>query len=259
MVKILSGATQSEESIGIANWSSAMGSTLFLNRWLLSVEGSGTFRFSNRPDSSGNTAIGTASNDLLIGLGGDDVLSGGAGADLIAGGTGNDTLEGNDGADLFVGGTGNDTLSGGDGNDRYFINLAGGADVVIEPVSQSTGEDNELVFGVGILPGSLVVSRVGNDLLIAYGTGSDSVRIQAWFATNDRSSALEAIVFANGAVWSRQFVESRIGAGGSNGEPFVVDFIPIDVVNEAIGNSPAAVPVFEILTPLEAILPALAN
>ena len=55
---------------------------------------------------------------------------GGAGADIILGHGGNDTLNGNGGNDVLVGGAGNDTINGGAGNDLIMWNVGDGRDVI---------------------------------------------------------------------------------------------------------------------------------
>jgi Ca2+-binding RTX toxin-like protein len=64
---------------------------------------------------------GSAGNDTITLLGGDDSADGGAGDDTLSGGDGDDSLEGGDGDDLLDGGSGNDTLMGGYGDDTYRI------------------------------------------------------------------------------------------------------------------------------------------
>jgi Ca2+-binding RTX toxin-like protein len=67
---------------------------------------------------------GSAGNDTIVLLGGDDSSDGGAGDDTLRGGDGDDSLEGGDGDDLLEGGAGNDTLRGGYGDDIYRIGSA---------------------------------------------------------------------------------------------------------------------------------------
>ena len=63
-------------------------------------------------------------SQLVIGLGGNDVLYGGHGADCLVGGDGDDQLFGNNATDILVGGAGNDHLDGGNADDV----LDGGSD-----------------------------------------------------------------------------------------------------------------------------------
>lgn len=74
--------------------------------------------------ANGETLNGTATSDLLHGLGGNDTIDGGAGQDLVYGGEGNDTVRGGLGNDYVFGNEGDDQLFGGDGND-YLVGGTG--------------------------------------------------------------------------------------------------------------------------------------
>jgi Ca2+-binding RTX toxin-like protein len=87
-------------------------------------------------------AIGSSSNDRIIGNAIANVLRGGNGNDYLSGGNGddslygeahNDRLEGEAGNDTLDGGGGNDTLIGGGGNDTYVVDTT--ADVISEATS----------------------------------------------------------------------------------------------------------------------------
>ncbi|GAB4547177.1 MAG: hypothetical protein Tsb0014_41800 [Pleurocapsa sp.] len=128
--------------------------------------------------SNGETIIGTAKNDFLLGssdndtieglegndfikgLDGDDLLNGGSGNDFLQGGNGNDEVNGDANNDLLQGGNGDDVLRGGDGNDRLFA--GNGMDTLDD------GAGNDILFGGG---GSdrFVNSNPGNDLLTGGG------------------------------------------------------------------------------------------
>src|SRR5439155_26538311 len=98
-------------------------------------------------DASPHTITQTVNHILLIGNGGDDVLSiddavtkpatlqGGAGNDLLRGGGGNDSLDG---------GSGDDTLDGGLGGDLF----KGGAGIDSADYSSRT---NKITIGIGTL------------------------------------------------------------------------------------------------------------
>ena len=65
----------------------------------------------------GQVIIGTSGDDTLQGGPGGDSVVGGGGDDRLDGGAGNDTLEGGPGSDFLTGGPGIDSVAGGDGND----------------------------------------------------------------------------------------------------------------------------------------------
>jgi|GEM_PF-6108848 len=81
--------------------------------------------------NAGGATAGTASDDFIYGLGGNDTIAGNGGHDFLYGGAGNDVISAA-GSSMLIGGTGNDqltgsasfdVLAGGDGNDA----LVGGA------------------------------------------------------------------------------------------------------------------------------------
>ena len=126
-------------------------------------------------DGSGNDAIyGKGGNDVITGGGNTNFLSGGDGNDTITkngdggwllGGSGDDTLNGSGNADFLLGGDGNDTLNGGSGNDL----LSGGA-----------GDDTINIAD-------------DEDAVIDGGTGTDTVRIDIGYFTDDTDSRIVGI------------------------------------------------------------------
>ncbi len=84
--------------------------------------------------NGGDTYVGGASDDDVLGNRGDDILSGGSGQDLLLGGYGNDTLTGGSGSDGLWGEFGDDVIvanagdfvSGGAGDDRIELLDLGG-------------------------------------------------------------------------------------------------------------------------------------
>ena len=82
-------------------------------------------------DNGDNAAIvGSDDADLLLGLGGEDLLQGNEGADRLYGGDKDDILQGGAGADELYGGRGADTLQGGDGDDADTLVGGGGGDIL---------------------------------------------------------------------------------------------------------------------------------
>ncbi|NET20297.1 MULTISPECIES: hypothetical protein [unclassified Okeania] len=126
--------------------------------------------------------IGDAQNNILSGLGGDDLLKAKRGNDLIDGGEGedrlygqdgNDTLEGQAGNDLLKGGKDHDQLDGGEGNDNLEgetgkDTLSGGAGN--DNLKGGTGDD-QLDGGEG---NDNLEGETGNDNLKG-GTGNDQL------------------------------------------------------------------------------------
>jgi Ca2+-binding RTX toxin-like protein len=190
-------------------------------------------QFVSEGGAAADTLIGSSYADVIYGLGGDDLINGNEGADALYGDAGNDTLVGGAGSDWLYGGDGDDILDGyqlsgvsddqtygsdsrdyyfgGKGNDilygnsrgdSYFFDLGDGHDQIIEGSFLSNGQwfyssDDELVFGSGISPESLAVSKADNDLLIRV-SETDSVTISNWFA--DSKSSVETFRFDDGRV-----------------------------------------------------------
>ncbi len=119
---------------------------------------------------------GTAGNDRLVGTN--------AGDDYLYGLAGDDTL---------ISGPGDDIEEGGTGNDTYIVNRGDGKDTIWD----ESGTANRLVYGNGINPIDLVLSRQADDLRIAvHGTG-DQVTIQEWYS-RPSTGQIEDIRAGNG-------------------------------------------------------------
>ncbi|WP_269845226.1 calcium-binding protein [Allosphingosinicella deserti] len=103
-----------------------------------------------------NILLGTAGDDVIEALGGQDRVEGRAGNDVIRGGAGHDRLYGEAGDDILLGGDDADSLYGGEGNDR----LEGGA-----------GDGNWLQGGLG---DDVVIGGDGIDLVLI-DAGSDTI------------------------------------------------------------------------------------
>ncbi|MEW6141398.1 MAG: calcium-binding protein, partial [Thermodesulfobacteriota bacterium] len=89
-------------------------------------------RREGQPTQSDDYLVGTAEDDTIDALGGNDTVIGQAGSDTLNGGAGNDILIGEAGSDTLNGGTGDDRLSGGPGSDRYMFAQGDGRDTVID-------------------------------------------------------------------------------------------------------------------------------
>ena len=103
--------------------------------------------------------------NLILGLGGNDVLNGGAGADLLDGGTG---------ADRLIGGAGNDTYVVGTAGTVTLEFAGGGTDTVLTNLASygvSSNVENLTYTGIGNFTG------IGNNLanVITGGAGNDTL------------------------------------------------------------------------------------
>jgi Ca2+-binding RTX toxin-like protein len=141
--------------------------------------------------NGGLTATGNAQNNILTGNNGNNVLDAGAG---------NDTL---------VGGLGNDTLKGGTGNDTYVINRGDGQDKISEN-DATPGNADTLLYGLGINPIDLVLSRQANDLRLSVNGAIDQVTIQNWYLGT--ANQVETIQAGNGQYLLNNQVQQLIQA-----------------------------------------------
>ena len=104
----------------------------------------------------------------------------------LTGTSGADTMTGTNAVDRITGLVGNDTLSGGAGDDTYIVNLGDGVDTVHDT---STGtEGNSIRFGAGITVNDLALTEANNILTIAYGAGSDAVKLAEFDRTGVNGS-----------------------------------------------------------------------
>lgn len=150
--------------------------------------------------SGADNLQGEAGDDTLDGGAGNDTLtgdlSGGIGNDYLFGGADNDNLTGGAGADTLEGGTGNDTLTGTSGNDVYLFHTGDGVDRIVA-ADTTAGVVKTLQFADINLDQLTALSRVSNDLIIAYGSG-DQITLANHFGA--ASSEIQQYKFADGTL-----------------------------------------------------------
>lgn len=114
---------------------------------------------------------------------GENPLKGTNGVDYLAGLNSDDKIYGESGDDTLIGGKGNDRLEGGYGSDTYIFNKGDGQDIIKDyAYYKSDSPNDKIVFGEGITAEDIVISRNGNNLIIAYGEG-DSVTVQNYYSS----------------------------------------------------------------------------
>ncbi|WP_422365617.1 calcium-binding protein [Pelagibius sp.] len=153
---------------------------------------------------------------------------------LLQGTAGDDNLLGFYSSDTLDGGAGNDTLAGGDGSDTYVFDVGYGHDQISESrVSIFAGEDDRVVFGPGITPADLALSREGNDLIMTVTSTGDSLRIVNEFWGSD--TRVESFFFDDGTVWSYADVTEMMTVG-TTGDDVIPGFDVGNHIDGLAGN-----------------------
>ncbi|MEL6542165.1 MAG: calcium-binding protein, partial [Pseudomonadota bacterium] len=172
-----------------------------------------------------SAAGGSATEDTLVGLDGDEILRGLDLNDTLDGGAGNDRLEGGDGDDTLTGGTGNDFLAGGTGADTYLFSLGFGSDEVFV-------EDNRLdwiEFDATITSDMVTVTdadppfpNVGSFGLFLFNPATvlniqgteDRITLTGFSESPfDPPSEVAGVRFADGTVWTAEDLQDRFEPG----------------------------------------------
>ena len=152
-------------------------------------------------DLGHDTIAGGEDNDLIFGGLGNDEIGGGAGNDtllgeigddMISGGDGIDTIDGGDGIDIISGDKGNDILSGGASDDTYIFKSGDGQD----EITDISGTLDTLRF-INLDIANVNFAKSGNDLVISFSGGSDSVIIKDNFSGNVFNPTIEILEFTS--------------------------------------------------------------
>ncbi|MDF1733637.1 MAG: hypothetical protein P1U37_00035 [Minwuia sp.] len=121
-------------------------------------------------DDAANSAVAQTTNDMIMGLGGNDTLDGGDGTDFLRGDAGDDSLTGGDGNDTLAGNAGDDILAGGAGDDRFRFDAS---DSGTNVVAGGDGADDEINLLLDDAAGTAVtVAASGTDVTIQTTTGA---------------------------------------------------------------------------------------
>ncbi|MGH9255858.1 MAG: calcium-binding protein, partial [Vicinamibacterales bacterium] len=153
---------------------------------------------------------GAGGSDTLLGRADNDLLDGGAGDDVLDGGTGDDQLEGGAGNDVLDGGTGADFLVGGEDDDTYVYGRGDGRDVVSDNqlLADNPGTLDTVSFRAGVFPSEVRVSSDPHgQLYFTIVDSGDRLRVDESLGEQGR---IERAVFADGTVWDRTVIETRI-------------------------------------------------
>lgn len=189
-----------------------------------------------RTYSGVSTIVGGAGDDELDLRGGGAVSGGGGKDSLSVMGAEAAALHGGDGDDeLGVNGSGVYALDGGTGNDSIYISdaskatIAFGVDSGYDQIgigmnATANAREVEIAFEAGIAPSDVTLYRVYNDpnrdgLVVRF--GDESIGIDARYALTRTASAITAMRFADGTVWTGDDIVAKVRQG-SEGDDLIV-------------------------------------
>jgi len=130
--------------------------------------------------------------------------------------SGADTITGTNGDDIIDGGAGNDTIAGGQGNDTFVFGRGSGQDTINDNNSYpgTNSFADKMAFTADVRPSDLVLTRSGNDLVLAIAGTTDQVTIIGQFTTTrqsvDNHDRIETFAFADGTVWSATDIDKSV-------------------------------------------------
>lgn len=132
---------------------------------------------------------------------------------------GDDVLLGyDDSADIMDAGEGNDLLDGGNGSDTYLFDVGYGQDIIRETTTGSDAGVDVVQFGLLTERSNIVLSRVGDDLVIGIAQTSDTLTIKNQFGLDHYR--VETFRFADGTYLTidsiRQTLLDQASTGGND-------------------------------------------
>jgi Ca2+-binding RTX toxin-like protein len=181
---------------------------------------------------------GSDSDDVLTGFSGADTLRGGDGNDQLLGGAGDDSLFGDAGNDVLDGGAGNDHLEGGLGSDIYQFGRGSGQDTIdnFTENDPAVGRQDTILLGAGIATTDVVTVRSGDDLILTINGTSDKLTVSGYFSADaTTASAVDAIQFANGTLWTINTLKSRV-LSGTTGNDTITGYATEDTLYGGNGD-----------------------
>jgi Ca2+-binding RTX toxin-like protein len=175
----------------------------------------------------------------LIGTTGADTINGTDTDTILYGKSGNDKLTGGEGDDVLMGGTNNDTLKGGGGADTYIWSIGDGNDTIDNNYGINYGDviKDKILFGTGIAPTDVKLSRSGTDLVISVLNGQGTLRVLNHLSPYSDAvfKEIDEIGFADGSGWDITKIKEILTAPTS-GNDTITGFYTDDVLTGAAGN-----------------------
>jgi len=174
-------------------------------------------------------------------LSADDVAAGAVQAQATAG---NDTITGTNSDNVIDGGAGNDFMSGKRGADTYMFARGYGQDTIDEDGDSSSLSADSLLdkvsFKAGVTLSDLVLTRTGDDLVIAISGTSDQLTIKNQFSATTsfwNPDRIDQFVFADGTVLTGAEVDVRVlQAQATSGNDTLRGYDSQDTLDGLAGN-----------------------
>ncbi|PZO87557.1 MAG: hypothetical protein DI623_14505 [Sphingomonas sanxanigenens] len=167
-------------------------------------------------DVSQGTSTGDAAGDTFESI------------ENLTGSNYSDVLYGDAGDNIIDGGNGNDTLYGGAGDDIYIFERYTGNKVIVDRVMSGTSAvsgsagDDLIEIGEFLSLSNLVISRSSNDLVVAF--GGQTLTVKDFYLTSD--AVVEAMQFSDGLTVSLVALKIAQTSGattsGTSGDDFLV-------------------------------------
>src|SRR6185369_4607881 len=126
-------------------------------------------------------------------------------------------------------------LEGAGGSDTYVYNPGDGDDVIFDSELDSWATDT-LVFGAGITPNDLILSRTGDwyDIRISFVGQTGSIVLDN---QNDWGSGIEVVTFADGTTWNQAQLTARYVADQqTTGNDLVWGTAEANTISAGAGN-----------------------
>jgi Ca2+-binding RTX toxin-like protein len=141
-----------------------------------------TFTITTGSTAANTITVATTTDQVIYGLGGNDILTGNIGDDVLYGQAGNDTLDGGAGRNTLDGGTGNDTYIVQDADDIVVENAVVGTDTVQSAIDYTLGANVEnltlagtAISGTGNALNNIITGNAGNNILDGGSGGTDAL------------------------------------------------------------------------------------
>jgi trimeric autotransporter adhesin len=213
------------------------------------IDGTGNSQNNVLTSNSGvDTLTGGAGDDTYVVNNASDVVveTGSNGTDLVQAsvtfslgsnvenltltGSSNINATGNSQANAITGNSGDNTLTGGADDDTYLFSDGKGHDVVIE----SSGTDT-IQFDATVTVASVIYSHSGNDLIIGYGTGTDTITVKDFFSGS--SNQIEQVLFSDSTTHDVTYISAHANFfTGTSGDDVLSGTSSDDVMSGLGGN-----------------------